>query len=124
MTQFEKSNQAYSDTATYESPEPANQSAQPSIAPLSSYDTFVKYYAKFMMVVGILGQFLFYVQAQKIYTTGSASGVSLEGFLISCFSLSCWLVYGLLVKDRVLFWVNVVGVVGAALVVVAILKFS
>jgi len=78
------------------------------------------YYAKFMIVVGILGQSLYYLQAFKIYKQASAEDVSLEGFLIALFSLTCWLIYGALIKDKVLIIVNIFGVIGAALTTLAI----
>ena len=85
---------------------------------------WTSYYAKFMIIVGVLGQSLYYLQAYKIYSQGSAADVSLEGFAISFFSLVCWLVYGLIKKDRVLILVNCVAVVGAALANLAILLVS
>lgn len=80
------------------------------------------YYAKFMIVVGILGQSLFYLQAFKIYRQGSAKDVSLEGFLVALFSLTCWLIYGILIKDKVLVIVNIFGVLGAGLTILSILS--
>lgn len=108
----------------YDNLKHANQSVNPEISQKSFYNTFVHYYAKFMMMFGIVGQYLFYTQAYKIFTTKSAANVSLEGFSVSCFCLSCWLLYGLLIRDKVLVIANVVGVVGAVLVISAILKFS
>jgi MtN3 and saliva related transmembrane protein len=78
------------------------------------------YYAKFMIVIGIFGHSLYYLQAFKIYRQASAEDVSLEGFLIALFSLTCWLIYGVLMKDKVLIIVNIVGVIGAALTTLAI----
>lgn len=125
MTQFkEKFAKKHFDKREYNNPMPANQSLESDHTQKSFYDTFVQYYAKFMMVVGIFGQLLFYTQAYKIFITKSANNVSLEGFLISCFSLSCWLIYGLLVRDKVILFVNIVGVAGAVSVVAAILKYS
>lgn len=82
------------------------------------------YYTKFMILIGILGQSLYYLQAFKIYMKRSAQDVSLEGFLIAFFSLACWLIYGILIKDKVLIIVNIVAVFGAGLASVAILSVS
>lgn len=82
------------------------------------------YYAKFMIVVGIFGQSLFYLQAFKIYKQESAEDVFLEGFLMALFSLMCWLIYGILIKDKVLIIVNIFGVIGAALTTLAIFSVS
>ena len=78
------------------------------------------YYAKFMIVIGIFAHSLYYLQAFKIYRQASDEDVSLEGFLIALFSLTCWLIYGVLMKDKVLIIVNIVGVIGAALTTLAI----
>lgn len=89
-----------------------------------SPSTLLYYYTKFMILIGILGQSLYYLQAFKIYMKGSAQDVSLEGFLIAFFSLACWLIYGILIKDKVLIIVNIVAVFGAGLASVAILSVS
>jgi MtN3 and saliva related transmembrane protein len=82
---------------------------------------FLSGYEKYMMTMGIVGQLLFYLQALKIYQTRSAEDISMAGFLIAFFSLSSWLVYGLILNNRVLVFVNVAGCFGALLVI--LLKF-
>ena len=77
-----------------------------------------------MILVGISGSSLFYLQAYEIYHKGSAPNVSLEGFLIALFSLLCWLLYAILKKDKVLIISNTVAVIGALMDVVAILVTS
>lgn len=44
-------------------------------------------YERYMMLVGTLGQILFYAQAFKIFTTQSAENVSLIGFTLGLFSV-------------------------------------
>lgn len=78
-------------------------------------------YEKYMLAMGILGQFLFYVQAFKIFTTRSASDLSIAGFSLGLISVTSWLIYGLLLKNKVLAISNAVAVVGALLVVIGIL---
>lgn len=85
---------------------------------------FLKYYEKYMLVMGIGGQSLFYLQAIKILLTGNAQGVSLTGFTIALFSLISWLIYGILIKDKVLIRVNIIAVLGAILTLTAILWVS
>ncbi len=87
----------------------------------SSKTISLRYYEKYMMVVGVLGQLLFYVQAIKIFTTRSAGDVSIIGFLLGFISVSSWLVYGILIKNKVLIIANAVAVIGALLVIVGIL---
>ena len=51
---------------------------------------FMKFYEKYMTVVGTVGNFMFYVQAHKIFTCKSAASVSLPAFTISAVALSSW----------------------------------
>ncbi len=82
---------------------------------------FNEFYEKYMTVVGSAGHFLFFFQAYKIISEGSAKGVSLTGFLISLFSLLSWLFYGILKENKVLIRVNAFGVFGALICVGTIL---
>ena len=79
---------------------------------------------KMMMIVGIIGQTLFYFQAYKIYTPASAKDVSVLGFSFALFSLACWLLYGLVIKNKVLIIVNTFAVIGATLTLIAIFIVS
>lgn len=79
---------------------------------------FRKFYDTYMLCVGSIGQLLFYLQALKIYQTGSAHDISMTGFLIAFFSLSSWLFYGILLKNRVLIFVNIGGCLGAGMVII------
>jgi len=83
--------------------------------------TFLRFYEKYMLLVGIAGNSLFLFQAAKIYTMQSAHAVSLTGFLVSLSALLSWMLYGLLIKDKVLFVVNVFGATAAFICVLAIL---
>lgn len=85
---------------------------------------FLKYYEKYMLLMGVGGQSLFYLQAFKIFFTRNAQGVSLSGFTIALISLVSWLIYGILVKDKILVRVNIVAVVGAILTLIAIFWVS
>ena len=77
-----------------------------------------------MIVIGMAGQSLFYLQAFKIYQKGCADSISLEGFTLAFFSLLCWLVYGILIKDKVIIIVNAFAVIGASLTLLAIFFVS
>ncbi|MBN9344311.1 MAG: hypothetical protein J0H87_08120 [Holosporales bacterium] len=85
---------------------------------------FLKYYEKYMLLMGIGGQSLFYLQAFKIFFTRNAQGVSVSGFTIALISLVSWLIYGVLIKDKILIRVNIVAVVGAVLTLIAIFWVS
>ncbi|MCE2715948.1 MAG: SemiSWEET family transporter [Pseudomonadota bacterium] len=83
-----------------------------------------KWYRKYMLVVGILGQFLFYSQFYTIIHHKSATNVSLEGFLCSLITVISWLIYGVIMRDKVLIISNIVGLLGAFGVVIAILIYQ
>lgn len=95
-----------------------------SLSPTPQRQKFINIAEKLMTVIGASGQILFYLQAYKIYSVGSANDVSTPGFCFSLFSLVCWLLYGLLIKNKVLIIVNIFAVIGAALTLLAIFWVS
>ena len=78
------------------------------------------FYEKYMLVMGLAGQCLFYLQGYTIFANHSAQDVSLWGFLFSLVSVSSWLIYGLIIKNKVLITANIVACIGALLVVLGI----
>lgn len=82
------------------------------------------FYEKLMVVVGIGGQLALYIQAYHIFSRESSEDVSLIAYLCALFSLTCWLIYGLFLRDRALIIANAVAVVGSILVIAGILKYS
>jgi MtN3 and saliva related transmembrane protein len=83
-----------------------------------------KLYAKYMMIMGCAGQLLYYLQAYKIFSDKSAGDVSLAAFLFGLVSVTSWLIYGVLIKDRVLVVSNWIAVIGASAVVMGILIYG
>ncbi|MBY0280696.1 MAG: hypothetical protein K2W94_00875 [Alphaproteobacteria bacterium] len=83
----------------------------------------LKWYGKYMTVVGVLGQFLFYSEFITILSHRSAQDVSLFGFVCGLISVTSWFVYGLLLKDKPLIITGVVATFGAILAVSAILIY-
>jgi MtN3 and saliva related transmembrane protein len=81
---------------------------------------FEIYYQYYMMIIGVLGQTLFFAQAYKIFMSTCARDVSLVGFTCGFISVSSWLVYGLIKRDPPLIIANSVAVVGALAVLVGI----
>jgi MtN3 and saliva related transmembrane protein len=87
----------------------------------ASQATILKFYEKYMLVIGTVGQLLFYTQGIKIFMNQSASDVSLLGFSLGLISVTSWLIYGVLLKNTVLIISNAFAVVGALFVVAGIL---
>lgn len=83
-----------------------------------------RFYGRYMMVVGIGGNLLFYWQAWEIFATRSADDVSLPAFLIGLWAVTSWFVYGLMLKDKVIISANTAAILGAALVVVGKLIYG
>lgn len=85
--------------------------------------SFKELYKKYMILVGVLGQFVFYGQFYQIIINESAKDVSLSGFISGLVSVSSWLIYGIMQKDKPLIIANTVATVGALLTVLAILIY-
>ncbi len=90
-------------------------------AKVSTKPKLLTYYEKYMFVIGILGQLLFYTQGVKIFVSRSANDVSLFGFLLGLISVTSWMIYGILIKNKVLVLSNAFAVIGALFVIIGIL---
>lgn len=73
-----------------------------------------------MSFIGVLGQFVFYAQAMKIFQTKSAKDVSMFGFMIGLIAVTSWFFYGIIIKNKPLVISNLVAIGGAIFVVVGI----
>lgn len=77
-----------------------------------------------MNVIGPVGNIMFFLQAYKIFSTHDAVSISLPGFTLSFVGLTSWLLYGFFIKNKALIIANLVGVVGALLVLSGTLLYS
>lgn len=82
---------------------------------------FIDIYDKYMIFAGMLGQYLFYAQAYKIFATKSADDLSFDGFIVIVISTISWLFYGILHKKFPLIITNIVALIGMFLVIAGIL---
>jgi len=103
-------------TATNQPAKPA-PAAAPAPKPKGPKLTLRQKYKKYMLLVAVAGNGIFYVQFGKILWDQSAKDVSLLAFCVSVWALSSWLIYGLFERDWVIIIANIVGVIGALLVV-------
>ncbi len=85
---------------------------------------FSFYYDKYMLFAGMLGQYLFYAQAYKVFTTKSAKDLSLDGFIVIMISTLSWLVYGIIHKSIPIIAAQVVAIIGMVMVVAGILLYT
>ena len=79
-----------------------------------------KFYEKYMLIVGAGGSLIFYLQALEIFNEKSAGSISFPAFMIGLISVFSWMIYGIRIKDRVLFISNLLATIGALLVIIAI----
>ena len=86
--------------------------------------TFKRLFERYMLLVAVGGNGVFYAQAYEIYSKQEAANVSLFAFSISVWALTSWLIYGFILRNRILIVANIVGVLGAVLVVAGILLYS
>lgn len=83
-----------------------------------------RWFERYMFVVGVGGNVFFYIQAWQIYDTQSAKDVSLVAFSVALWAVMSWFVYGLVLRNYVLIAANIVGTIGAALVVAGCLVYG
>lgn len=74
-------------------------------------------------VMAILGHIALYVQTAKIVYLESSYAVSLTGVLIGYVSMIFWLAYGLSREIRPLIISNFFGIIGATILILAILYY-
>ena len=82
-----------------------------------------KWYVRYMVFVGMLGQAMFFAQAFKIFKNSSAQDVSLVGFLCGFLAAVSWLIYGLKLSDKPLIASSVMGTIGSLIAILAILIY-
>ena len=78
----------------------------------------------YMSWVMRIGQSVHYIQAWKIFTNKSAVDISLLAYSICVLLLLHWLIYGFMVKDRVIIIAESLGLVGSILVIIGILIYA
>ncbi|MGI4776013.1 MAG: SemiSWEET family transporter [Janthinobacterium lividum] len=85
---------------------------------------YLKLYEKYMSIIGPIGNLMFFIQAYKIFTTKTATSISVQAFSLSMLGLGSWLLYGVFLKNKPLIIANLVGVIGAALVLVGTVLYG
>ncbi len=81
----------------------------------------IRFYEKYMTLMGSFGHLIFVFQTYKILINRSANDISLEGFFIAFLSIISWLFYGLLKKDKVLVRVNIFGLITSSVCLITII---
>ncbi|MDR0329130.1 MAG: hypothetical protein LBH99_00385 [Rickettsia sp.] len=77
-----------------------------------------------MIFAGMMEQYLFYIQAYKIFTTKSADDLSLDDFLVIIIITLSWLIYGIIHHNVTIIVAQIFGLVGMIMVVIGILLYA
>jgi uncharacterized protein with PQ loop repeat len=83
-------------------------------------NTFENAFEKYMIIVCIIGQLTYYMQAYKIFRYKITKGVSLLGFCSGLISNASWAVYGFLIHNRILMYSSAAAAIGAILVLIGL----
>ena len=71
-----------------------------------------------------IGQSMHYIQAWKIFANKSAEDISQAAYVICLVLLLHWLVYGILIKDKVIIAAETLGIIGVILVLYGSILYS
>lgn len=85
---------------------------------------FALWFTRFMYFPAVGGNFVPLIQAIEIIRLGTSGSVSLAGFSFALFCIVCWLIYGVLRRDQVLIWANVIGVINLVTLIACILIYA
>ncbi|KAA0217996.1 hypothetical protein EDM80_02230 [bacterium] len=102
------------------------QAAPPDTASAVSVEhptPFSRWFSRFMFIPGVGGNFVPLIQAIEILQLRSSGSVSLSGFSFALFCILCWLIYGVLRRDKVLIWANVIGTVNLVILIGCIVYY-
>ena len=93
-------------------------------APAFNKPNIKAFYVKYMVIIGTMGQVMHYIQAWKIFTTKSASDISLAAYVISFFLLLNWMIYGVIISSKPLIYAEITGLIGVVIVIVGVITYS
>lgn len=84
----------------------------------------LKFYKYYMAIIGTAGQCANYIQAYKVYVTKSAQDLSMLAILLASIAITSWLIYGFFIKDYPIIISNIIGFIGAILLVAGIILYG
>ena len=93
-------------------------------APPSGETAFARNFTIFMYFPAIGGNFVPLIQAGRIIANRQSENVSPIAWGFALFCLACWLTYGIVKRDKVLIWANIVGVINAAILIACIVIYA
>lgn len=81
-------------------------------------------YKKYMYFIGYAGQFIYLIQAHKIWITKSCTDVSFIAFFISFIAVASMAFYGYLIEDKFILKTYIFGSFAAALCLVMMIIYA
>ena len=93
------------------------------LEPFPSTTAWKRFLDYLMYGVGIVSPIALVPQILQIYTTHSATGVSLSTWILIAFFNSLWALYGAVHKDKQLFFANAFVVLFDLIIVVGLLLY-
>ena len=81
-------------------------------------------FEKYIALILQFGQLMHFSQAWKIFNTKSAGDISMTTYVIYIIFLMHWLIYGIMLKSRVIIISQIIGLVGAIGVIAGILMYG
>lgn len=74
-----------------------------------------------MYVLAVVGNLGFFIQAYNIFQYKTTEGISLTAFISFMFCQVCWIIHGLIQKDKQVALANTLAFIGTTLIVLGII---
>lgn len=87
-------------------------------------DVLLHYYKKYMYFIGYAGQFIYLIQAHRIWITKSCADVSFIAFFVSFIAVASMALYGYLIKDNFILKTYIFGTAAAAICLIMMIAYS
>ena len=87
------------------------------------HPTYIKFLDHLVMIVGVIVPFLSFIQSYKIWTTKSASGISLIAFVGYFCANIVWLSYGIAHKEKPLILMYILLMVANSTIILGALLY-
>jgi len=77
-----------------------------------------------MLLIGVAGGMIPWIQFFEIMVNKSSKDVSLSSYILVLIVVFSWLVYGVVKKDKIIIVANAISVLGAAVCLISILYWK
>lgn len=91
---------------------------------LRNNNIFLNYLEKYMILIVILNSIYFYFQAYKMYQDKNSENIPIFGVLIEVFVSINLILYGLIIKNKVIITAGIVNLIGSGSVLFLYLLYK